>query len=129
MTALKLAVSDLDEFTDEERWQAEDLVRRYGLEAENVTTTQMIDALESGDMERIISRVRMRRCVRKLSQKEPYMRRLTDKIAAAVEQALEQGRVSLAQRLRPAFSAAREAEIQFQQDRRKAAEDARLVQL
>ncbi|PJK29687.1 hypothetical protein [Minwuia thermotolerans] len=129
MTALKAAIGELDEFTDEERWQAEDLVRRFGPEAENVTTAQMIEALESGEIERIVSRVRMRRCVRKLSQKEPYMRRLTDKIAAAVEQALEQGRVSLAQRLRPAFSAAREAEIRHQEDRRAAQENAELVQL
>ncbi|ANK81148.1 MAG: hypothetical protein TEF_10330 [Rhizobiales bacterium NRL2] len=129
MTALKAAIGELDEFTDEERWQAEDLVRRFGPEAENITTAQMIEALESGEIERIVSRVRMRRCVRKLSQKEPYMRRLTDKIAAAVEQALEQGRVSLAQRLRPAFSAAREAEIRHQEDRRAAQENAELVQL
>lgn len=129
MTALKAAIGELDEFTDEERWQAEDLVRRFGPEAENVTTTQMIEALESGEIERIVSRVRMRRCVRKLSQKEPYMRRLTDKIAAAVEQALEQGRVSLAQRLRPAFSAAREAEARHQEDRRAAQTESELVQL
>lgn len=129
MPETNLSDCDLDEFTDEERWQAEDLVRRFGFEAENVATTQMIEALEDGDIDLIVSRVRMRRCVRKLSQKEPYMRRLTDKIAAAVEQALEQGRVSLAQRLRPAFSAAREAELRFQQDRRAAAEEPRLVQL
>ena len=107
-----------DGFTDNERWRAEDLVRRHGIEAENIATLDMIEALDGGDIEAIISRLRVRRCVRRLTHKEPYMRRLTDKIAAAVEQALEQGRTSLAQRLKPAFIAAREVEKTFQLERR-----------
>ncbi|WP_417514939.1 hypothetical protein [Minwuia sp.] len=112
--------SDLDDFSDAERWEAEDMVRRYGPEAENIATTLMIDVLDEGNVPEIISRLRVRRCIRKLAQKEPYMRRLTDKIAAAVEQALEQGRVTLAERLKPAFRAAREVEVRFQQERRTA---------
>ena len=110
---------DLDGFTDDERWQAEDLVRRFGDEAENVTTDRMLKVLEQGDIPAIVSAVRVRRCVRLVAQKEPYMRRLSDKIAAAVEQALEQGRVQLAQRLRPAFSAARDEEARFVTPRRR----------
>ncbi len=112
---------DLDEFTDAERWQADDLVRQHGDGAENVTTERIIVALEGGDIERIVSAVRVRRCVRTVMQKDPYMRRLSDKIAAAVEQAMEQGRVQLAQRLQPAFAAARDAEKQFVSDRRQKA--------
>jgi hypothetical protein len=108
----------LDGFSDSERWEAEDMVRRFGLDAENKATAKMIDALDGDDVQAIISRLRVRRCIRKLAQKEPYMRRLTDKIAAAVEQALEQGRVSLAERLKPAFKAAREVEMKFQAERR-----------
>lgn len=107
-----------DGFTDNERWRAEDLVRRHGVEAENIATLDMIEALDGADIEVIVSRLRVRRCVRRLTHKEPYMRRLTDKIAAAVEQALEQGRTSLAQRLKPAFIAAREVEKSFQTERR-----------
>ena len=108
----------LDGFSDSERWEAEDMVRRFGPDAENQATAAMIDALDSGDVQVIVSRLRVRRCVRKLAQKDPYMRRLTDKIAAAVEQALEQGRMSLAERLKPAFKAAREVEMKFQAERR-----------
>jgi hypothetical protein len=115
----------LDGFSDSERWEAEDMVRRFGPDAENQATCQMIDALDSDDVEAIISRLRVRRCIRKLSQREPYMRRLTDKIAAAVEQALEQGRMSLAERLKPAFKAAREVELKFQAERRSAEKRAR----
>lgn len=115
----ELHTSDLDGFTDDERWQAEDLVRRFGENAENVTTDHMIRVLEQGDIPTIVSAVRVRRCVRLVMQKEPYMRRLSDKIAAAVEQALEQGRVQLAQRLKPAFSAARDEEVRFISNRRR----------
>lgn len=110
----------LDGFSDSERWEAEDMVRRFGPDAENRATSEMIEALDGGDVQLIISRLRVRRCIRKLAQKEPYMRRLTDKIAAAVEQALEQGRMSLAERLKPAFKAAREVELKFQAERRAA---------
>ena len=112
---------DLDEFTDSERWQADDLVRQYGDGAESVTTERIITALDEGQIDRIVSAVRVRRCVRAVMQKDPYMRRLSDKIAAAVEQAMEQGRVQLAQRLQPAFAAARDAEKQFVSDRRQKA--------
>lgn len=115
----------LDGFSDSERWEAEDMVRRFGLDAENQATVSMIDALDGGDVQAIISRLRVRRCIRKLAQKEPYMRRLTDKIAAAVEQALVQGRVSLAERLKPAFKAAREVEVKFQAERRASETEAR----
>ena len=114
-----MTAQELDSFSDDERWQAEDMVRRFGPEAENIATSDMIEALDNGDIHEIISRLRIRRCIRKLSQKDPYMRRLTDKIAAAVEQALEQGRVTLATRLKPAFKAAREVELKFQADRRE----------
>ncbi|WP_416896365.1 MAG: hypothetical protein ACMVY4_12550 [Minwuia sp.] len=109
---------DLDDFTDAERWEAEDMVRRFGAEAENMATERMIEVLDDGDVTAIISQLRLRRCIRKIGQKDPYMRRLTDKIAAAAEQALEQGKVSLAARLKPAFKAAREVERKFQMDRR-----------
>lgn len=115
----------LDGFSDSERWEAEDMVRRFGPDAENQATVSMIDALDGGDVQAIISRLRVRRCIRKLAQKEPYMRRLTDKIAAAVEQALVQGRVSLAERLKPAFKAAREVEVKFQAERRASETEAR----
>lgn len=115
-----LSTEQLDGFSDSERWEAEDMVRRFGPDAENRATTAMIEALDSGDVQAIISRLRVRRCIRKLTQKEPYMRRLTDKIAAAVEQALVQGRVSLAERLKPAFKAARDVELKFQAERRAA---------
>jgi len=108
----------LDDFSDAERWEAEGLVRQFGPDAENQATLRMIEALDGGDVARLIPRIRVRRCILKMTRKEPYMRRLTDKIAAAVEQALEQGRVSLAQRLQPAFSAAREVELKFQTERR-----------
>jgi len=110
---------DLDEFTDAERWQAADLVRQHGDGAESVTTERIIKALENNDIDRTVSAVRVRRCVRTVMQRDPYMRRLSDKIAAAVEQAIEQGRLQLAQRLHPAFAAARDAEKQFISDRRQ----------
>ena len=109
---------DLDEFTDTERWQADDLVRQHGDSADNVTTERIIVALEGGDIDRIVSAVRVRRCVRTVMQKDPYMRRLSDKIAAAVEQAMEQGRVQLAQRLPAAAAAARDAATEVGSDRR-----------
>lgn len=115
-----LSKEQLDGFSDSERWEAEDMVRRFGPDAENRATTAMIEALDGGDVQAIISRLRVRRCIRKLTHKEPYMRRLTDKIAAAVEQALVQGRVSLAERLKPAFKAARDVELKFQAERRAA---------
>lgn len=111
---------DIDGFTDAERWEAENMVRRFGPDAENIATAEMMDVLDSGDVKAIISRLRVRRCIRKVAQREPYMRRLTDKIAAAVEQALEQGRINLAERLKPAFKAAREVELKFQAERRAA---------
>lgn len=104
---------DIDGLTDDERWQAEELVRRYGEEAENVTTQMMLNVLAADQLGNVMSTLRVRRCVRQVMQKEPYTRRLTDKIAAAIEQALEQGRVQLAQRLKPAFSAANQAELKY----------------
>ena len=82
-----LSKEQLDGFSDSERWEAEDMVRRFGPDAENRATTAMIEALDGGDVQAIISRLRVRRCIRKLTHKEPYMRRLTDKIAAAVPNA------------------------------------------
>lgn len=120
---------DIDGFTDDERWQAEDLVRRYGEEAENVTTEMMLNVLAADEIGNLISALRVRRCVRRVMHKEPQVRRLSDKIAAAIEQALEQGRVQLAQRLKPAFSAASEAELKYQHnnhERRRPVQAARL---
>ena len=79
---IKVDLETLDDFTDNERWEAEDMVRRFGAEAENMATERMIEVLDEGDVPAIISHLRLRRCIRKINQKEPYMRRLTDKIAA-----------------------------------------------
>ena len=44
---------------------------------------------------------------------------------ASSDRALEQGRMSLAERLKPAFKAAREVELKFQAERRSAEKRAR----
>ena len=111
------------DFSAEEAERARDLIDRYGAEVENATTDILIEVLDGGDLAEIVSWLRVRKCIRGLTQSERYTRRLSDKIVWAVEQALEQGRLELARRLRPAYRAAMDEESKFRDDRRQQAPD------
>lgn len=105
-----MAMVDLGAPSDIERDRARLLAEKHGPSAENYMTVELVMALENGQRQRVISALRIRRLIREEMQQEAYYRRLSDKIVAALEQALEQDRWQLAERLGPAYRAARAEE-------------------
>lgn len=119
-----MAMVDLDDATDMEIDRARLLAEKHGPSAENYMTVELVMALESGQKQRVISALRIRRLIRAETQHEAYYRRLSDKIVAALEQALEQDRWQLAERLGPAYRAARAEEAASRYSRRAQVDDA-----
>lgn len=114
-----MAMVDLDAATDIEIDRARLLAEKHGPSAENYMTVELVMALESGQRQRVVSALRIRRLIRAETQNEAYYRRLSDKIVAALEQALEQDRWQLAERLGPAYRAARAEEAASNYSRRE----------
>ncbi len=91
--------TNAEEFDAKVRDAAEALVAQYGAEVENATTEKMIDVLDNGSLDDVLHWLKVRQYVRHVRGQERYVRRLSDKIIWAVEQALEQGKNQLARML------------------------------
>ena len=107
------------EFDEEIREVAEELISRHGAEVENATTEKMIEVLDGGSIDDVLYWLKVRRCVRKTSGTDRFVRRLPDKIVWAVEQALEQGRNQLARMLGGVYAQAKVDEDARREERRK----------
>ena len=99
--------------------RAQDLIDQHGAEVENATTEMLIEVLDRGDINEILQALRVRQCIRLQTNRERYTRRLPDKIVWAVEQAIEQGRVSIARLLGRAYQDARTEDVEFKDNRRQ----------
>jgi len=107
------------EFDSEIRQAADELIALHGEEVENATTEKMIQILDEGSMEEVLYWLKVRQCVRQINGKDRYVRRLSDKMLWAVEQALEQGRGQLARVLGGVYSEAKAEDERDDGDRRK----------
>lgn len=109
----------LEEFDAEIRDAGEALITRHGAEVENATTEKMIEILDEGAMEDVLHWLKVRQYIRQSTGKSRYERRLSDKILAAVEQAVEQGRNQLARMLSGVYGEAKAEDDRVRQERRK----------
>jgi hypothetical protein len=108
-----------DEFNEDIRKAADELIAQHGAEVENATTEKMIEVLDSGSLDDVLHWLKVRQCVRQTSGQDRYVRRLPDKIIWAVEQAVEQGRSHLARLLSSIYSEAKSDEDRIRAERRK----------
>ncbi|MDP6346702.1 MAG: hypothetical protein QF578_03645 [Alphaproteobacteria bacterium] len=82
-------------FSQEIQSLAHEMLAKHGAEVENATTEKMIEVLDTGSLDEVLYWLKVRQCIR-ASGTDRHTRRLPDKLAWAVEQALEQGRSQLA---------------------------------
>lgn len=99
--------------------QAQSLIDEHGTEVENATTEMLIEVLDRGEINEILQALRVRQCIRLQTNRERYTRRLPDKIVWAVEQAIDQGRVSIARLLGRAYRDAKVANTDVPESRRQ----------
>lgn len=99
--------------------KAQELIDQHGAEVENATTEMLIEVLDRGEINEILQALRVRQCIRMETSREQYTRRLPDKIVWAVEQAIEQGRVSIARLLGTAYRDAKAANDESEAKRRQ----------
>ncbi len=107
------------EFDPEISQAADELIALHGDEVENATTEKMIQVLDESGMDEVLYWLRVRQCVRQKIGNDRYVRRLSDKMLWAVEQALEQGRGQLARVLGGVYSEAKANDERDDGDRRK----------
>lgn len=112
------SAQDAPKFSDTIVKQAEALVTEHGAEVENATTEMLIEVLDRGNINEIVLALRVRQCIRLQGSSDRYTRRLPDKIVWAVEQAIEQGRISIAKLLGRAYKDAKTVAEDFEDDRR-----------